>query len=143
MSQATRNQNTELLGNAPARGLRIIVADDDARMREFYEAVLTQIGHQVVGSAANGKQLAQLCFDTQADLVVTDIRMPEMDGLSAARIVSACLQLPFLFVSAYHDAGLIFEASSRSLGYGYLVKPVRQEDLAAAIPIAVRRFRER
>jgi AmiR/NasT family two-component response regulator len=126
----------------PVRGLRIIVADDDKRMREFYWEVLSRMGHEVVGSAADGAQLVDVCLSTEADLVVTDIRMPEMDGIEAAHIVTERIEVPFLFVSAYHDDSLINEASL-TFSYGYLVKPIKQEDLATTIPIALRRFWER
>ena len=122
--------------------LRIIVADDDSRMREFYEEVLSRLGHDVVGVAADGRALVEACLATEADLVVTDIRMPELDGIQAARIVSDQVELPFLFVSAYYDDSLIEEAS-KVFSYGYLVKPIKQQDLAATIPVAMRRFRER
>jgi AmiR/NasT family two-component response regulator len=126
----------------PVEGLRIVVADDDARVREFYEAMLIHLGHRVVGSAADGLELARLCLNVPADLVVTDIRMPRMDGIQAAHIVTERVELPFLFVSAYHDDTLINEASM-TFSYGYLVKPIKQEDLATTIPIAMRRFWER
>jgi len=100
------------------------------------------MGHEVVGSAADGAQLVDVCLSTEADLVVTDIRMPEMDGIEAAHIVTERIEVPFLFVSAYHDDSLINEASL-TFSYGYLVKPIKQEDLATTIPIALRRFWER
>jgi two-component system, response regulator PdtaR len=126
----------------PVRGLRIIVADDDARMREFYAEVLSLMGHDVVGVAADGRELVAACLSAEADLVVTDIRMPDMDGIHAAHVVAEHVELPFLFVSAYHDDALIDEAS-KTFSYGYLVKPIKQQDLASTIPIAMRRFWER
>jgi AmiR/NasT family two-component response regulator len=126
----------------PIPALRIIVADDDRRMREFYQEVLSRMGHVVVGVAADGRELVAACLEAEADLVVTDIRMPELDGIEAAHIVSAHVDLPFLFVSAYYDASLIDEAS-KVFSYGYLVKPIKQQDLAATIPVAMRRFWER
>ena len=137
-----RTQPNSRAARGPLRGLRIIIADDDTRMREFYREVLTRMGHTVAGSAADGRELIDLCLTTAADLVVTDIRMPEMDGIQAAHIVTERVEMPFLFVSAYHTDSLITEASM-TFSYGYLVKPIKQEDLATTIPIAVRRFRER
>jgi AmiR/NasT family two-component response regulator len=126
----------------PMPALRIIVADDDRRMREFYQAVLSRLGHVVVGVAADGRELVEACLAADADLVVTDIRMPELDGIQAAHIVSEHVDLPFLFVSAYYDDSLIDEAS-KVFSYGYLVKPIKQKDLATTIPVAMRRFWER
>jgi two-component system, response regulator PdtaR len=126
----------------PVRKLRIVVADDDRRMREFYGEVLSRAGHEVVGVAADGEELVALCLEHQPDLVVTDIRMPNMDGIEAADVINSEMEIPFLFVSAYYDAALVDEAS-KVFSYGYLVKPIKQEDLATTIPIAMRRFRER
>lgn len=126
----------------PVRGLKVIVADDDRRMREFYVEVLALIGHEVVAAAANGAELVDACLSVDADLVVTDIRMPELDGIEAAHRVTEQVELPFLFVSAYHDDALINQASM-TFSYGYLVKPIKQEDLATTIPVAMRRFWER
>jgi AmiR/NasT family two-component response regulator len=126
----------------PISALRIIVADDDHRMREFYQEVLSRLGYVVVGVAADGRELVEACLEADADLVVTDIRMPELDGIQAAHIVSEHMDLPFLFVSAYYDDALVDEAS-KVFSYGYLVKPIKQQDLATTIPIAMRRFWER
>jgi CheY-like chemotaxis protein len=123
-------------------GLRIIVADDDERMREFYVVVLSSLGHEVTATASNGYELVDKCLNNgAADLVITDIKMPGLDGIGAAHVITERVAVPFLFVSAYHDEALIREASM-SFSYGYLVKPIKKEDLATSIPIAVQRFRE-
>ena len=126
----------------PLTGLRIAVADDDDRMREFYEVVLAQLGHHVVASAENGHELVEACLLSDVDLVISDIRMPGMDGAQAARILAAQRDVPFVFVSAYHDDALT-HTISQDFSYGHLVKPINEKDLAATIPDAMRRFRER
>lgn len=138
----TSDHDTRQPKTRPIRALRIVVADDDKRMREFYEEVLKRVGHVVVGAAADGAELVALCLEKQPDLVVTDIRMPNVDGIEAAHTISDQVELPFLFVSAYYDDSLIDEASN-TFSYGYLVKPIKQEDLATSIPVAMRRFWER
>lgn len=122
--------------------LTIVVADDDERMRQFYVVVLSELGHDVAGTAADGYELVDRCRQQDVDLVITDIKMPGLDGIGAAHVITDRKPVPFLFVSAYHDERLIREAS-RSFGYGYLVKPIKKEDLATSIPIAVQRFRDR
>jgi response regulator NasT len=126
----------------PLSDLRIAIADDDDRMREFYRAVLSDMNHCVIASASNGRELVTACLDGNPELVITDIRMPEVDGVQAAHLVTQHRSLPFLFVSAYHDETLI-NTVSHEFAYGYLVKPIKQQDLAAAIPVAMRRFWER
>jgi AmiR/NasT family two-component response regulator len=141
-SEKSRDADAAFRAERPLRGLRIIVADDDRRMREFYQAVLTDMQHKVIACAADGSDLVSACLEQAADLVVTDIRMPDIDGLQAARIISQHKELPFVFVSAYHDDVLV-DTVSVEYSYGYLVKPIRQEDLATTIPVAMRRFWER
>lgn len=122
--------------------LKIVVADDDERMRQFYVVVLSALGYEVTGTAANGYELVDQCLNERVDLVITDIKMPGLDGIGAAHVITERMPVPFLFVSAYHDESLIREASM-SFSYGYLVKPIKKQDLAASIPIAVQRFRDR
>ena len=117
--------------------LRIIVADDDALMREFYTYVLVHLGYDVVASAADGAELVAACEATKADLVVTDIRMPGMSGIDAARIIAQRAEVPFLFVSAFHDE-ILTDQVSPNVRYAYLKKPIKEEHLAAMVRAAVR-----
>jgi response regulator NasT len=117
--------------------LRIIVADDDALMREFYSQVLVHLGYDVVASAADGAELVAACEATAVDLVVTDIRMPGMSGIDAARIIAKRVQVPFLFVSAFHDE-ILTDQVSPNVRYAYLKKPIKEEHLAAMVRAAVR-----
>jgi len=61
--------------------LRIAVADDEPDMRKYFETILPRFGHEVVSVAENGRQLVEHCRTLQPDLVITDIKMPDMDGL--------------------------------------------------------------
>ena len=119
--------------------LNIVAADDDARMREFYRDVLQHLGYGVVGVAADGRSLVEMCLraEDSVDLVVTDIRMPNMSGVHAACIVAERRASPFLFVSAFQD-DLLSQATNLPFDYSYLIKPVSLLDLAAAIPRAAR-----
>lgn len=121
--------------------LRIVAADDEVDMRDFYRTILTRQGHQVVGVAANGRELVELCREHQPDLVVTDIGMPELDGLDAVREISRESPIPAIVVSAYHDEEFLDRARSDSI-LAYLVKPIRAKDLEPAIVLARQRFRE-
>ena len=123
------------------RSLRIAVADDEADMRDYFQDILPDLGHQVVAVASNGRELVERCRAGQVDLVITDIKMPEMDGIDAAREITRAMNLPFILVSAYHDPELI-ERAGASHVMAYLVKPIEQADLATAIAVARRRFDE-
>jgi two-component system, response regulator PdtaR len=98
-------------------------------------------GHQVVSVAETGRELVEHCRTLQPDLVITDIRMPDMDGIEAAQLLSRERALPIILVSAYHDPALIERAEADHV-LAYLVKPITQADLAPAIAVAVRRFEE-
>jgi response regulator NasT len=122
-------------------GLRIAVADDEPEMRDFFEKVLPRFGHQVIAVAENGVQLVEHCRRVQPDLIITDIKMPDMDGIEASDQICKERPVPVILVSAYHDPSLIARAESDHV-QAYLVKPIGIADLPPAIAIAVRRFGE-
>lgn len=122
-------------------GLRIIVADDEVEMRDFFEKVLPRFGHQVVAVAENGAELVAHCRQLKPDLVITDIKMPEMDGIEACNQICRERAVPVILVSAYHDTALIARAEADHV-LAYLVKPIGLADLQPAISIATRRFKE-
>lgn len=119
--------------------LRIAVADDEADMRDYFQRILPLLGHQVVGAAATGKELVRLCAKVEPDLVITDIKMPDLDGIDAAVEICRENTIPVILVSAYHDADLIERAAADHI-LAYLVKPIKQADLEPAIALAMRRF---
>ena len=121
--------------------LRIAVADDELEMRDFFEKVLPRFGHQVVAVAENGAQLVEHCRRLQPDLVITDIKMPELDGIEASTQICRERAVPVILVSAYHDPALIERAEADHV-LAYLVKPIGLADLQPAIAIAIRRFNE-
>jgi len=121
--------------------LRIVVADDEADMRDYFRKMLPHLGHRLVAAAENGRDLVQLCMEKRPDLVITDIKMPDMDGIDAATEIYKSMALPVILVSAYHDAALIARAEADHI-MGYLVKPIKQADLEPVIALAMRRFQQ-
>ncbi len=122
-------------------GLRIVVADDESEMRDFFEKVLPRFGHKVVAVAENGTQLVEHCRQLQPDLVISDIKMSELDGIEACTSICNERPVPVILVSAYHDPALIARAENDHV-LAYLVKPIGIADLQPAISIATRRFAE-
>ncbi|MCC6416857.1 MAG: response regulator [Gemmataceae bacterium] len=121
--------------------LRIAVADDEPDMRDYFRKILPRLGHQVVAVAENGRDLIEQCRTATPDLVLTDIKMPEMDGIDAARSIYAERPVPVVLVSAYHDSDLIARAEADHV-MGYLVKPIKQADLEPVMALAIRRFEQ-
>lgn len=124
-----------------SQALRIAVADDEQDMRDFFEKMLPLFGHKVVSVAEDGRQLVEHCRDLKPDLVITDIKMPELDGIDASSEICRERPIPIILVSAYHDPELIARAENDHV-MGYLVKPIGKADLPPAIALAMRRFGE-
>jgi len=123
------------------QSLRIVVAEDEPNMREYWQTTLPVLGHRVEGLAQSGSEPLELCRGRRPDLVITDIKMPELDGIDAAREVFRERPVPIIVVSAYHDPDLIERAGASHI-LGYLVKPIKEADLLPAIELAIRRFEE-
>ena len=121
--------------------LRIAVADDEPDMRDYFKKSLLRLGHQVVIVAANGCELVEQCRKLRPDLVITDIKMPGMDGIDAATHLCREAPVPVILVSAFHDPELMARAESNHI-LGFLVKPIKQADLTPAIALAMRRFEQ-
>jgi response regulator NasT len=121
--------------------LRISVADDESDMRDYFEKMLPRLGHRVVSAAETGRELVEHCRTLKPDLVITDIKMPDMDGIAAANAIYREMPLPVILVSAYYDQELVERAEADHI-LAYLVKPIEQKDLAPAIAIAWARFQQ-
>src|SRR2546426_9047355 len=121
--------------------LRIAVADDEPRIQQYFRRILPLLGYEVVCVAGTGQELVDECRTLRPDLVITDIKMPDMDGIDAATQLYNEWPVPVILVSAYHDAGLIERAEADHI-MGYLVKPIKQADLVPTIAIAMRRFEQ-
>jgi response regulator NasT len=121
--------------------LRIVVADDEPDMRDYFRKILPRLGHQVVAAAADGTELVARCRELHPDLVITDVKMPGLDGIDAAVYLYKEEPVPVILVSAYHDPELIRRAEADHI-MGYLVKPIKQADLEPTIVLALRRFQQ-
>jgi AmiR/NasT family two-component response regulator len=121
--------------------LRVAVADDELDMREFLDETLRRLGHDVVAVVENGQQLVEACRSERPDLVITDIRMPELDGLDAAQSIYNVRPVPIIVITAHHDREFVERAQERHV-LAFLVKPIDENDLQPAIAIALRRFDE-
>lgn len=121
------------------KSLRVLIADDDGLTLMVMRKTLTALGHEVVGEAADGQECEQLARKLQPDLVIVDIRMPNMDGLEAARRIQAVRPTPVIILSAHSEAGLGSEAAHAG-AHAYLVKPFSAQQLEPAIELALANF---
>lgn len=112
--------------------LRILVADDEADVLEYYQRLLPRLGHQVVAVAANGRDLVALSRELRPDLVITDLRMPGMDGHEAARELWQDSPIPVLFISADAEDARAACVGGHSPAAA-LAKPVKRPDLERAL----------
>src|SRR5512136_3001398 len=120
--------------------LKIIVADDESIIRLGLKGMLTDLGHEPY-LASNGREALDLARTIDADLALLDINMPITDGLEAAKVIARKHPMPIIFLTAYGQQDLIEKATQLPI-HGYLIKPVNERDLAAAIGVALARFDE-
>jgi two-component system, response regulator PdtaR len=127
------------------RQANVLIVDGDPVARTDLRALLTQLGHSVVGEAESGGQALALTRALRPDLVLMDVLLPALSGLEVARALAAeRLSAVLLFTGATGatDDDTI-EAADGTGAMGFLTQPLRPGDLRAAIPIAISRFRER
>ena len=120
---------------------RVIIADDEALIRMDLREMLTNQGYRVVGEVADGHSAVNQARELRPDIVIMDIKMPDMDGIEAAKILTEERIAPVVLISAYSQRELVERAREAGV-VAYLVKPYREEDLAPAVEVALARFRE-
>jgi response regulator NasT len=120
---------------------RVIVADDESLIRMDLREMLTNLGYLVVGEVADGRSAVNQARELRPDIVIMDIKMPDMDGIEAAKILTEERVAPVVLLSAYSQRDLVDRAREAGVT-AYLVKPYREEDLTPAIEVALARFRE-
>jgi response regulator NasT len=120
---------------------RVIIADDESLIRMDLREMLTNLGYLVVGEAGDGRSAVNLAREVRPDIVVMDVKMPDMDGIEAARVLTEERIAPVLLLSAYSQQELVQRARQAGVA-GYLVKPFRESDLTPAIEVVLARFSE-
>ena len=120
---------------------RVLIAEDSPRMRHILYKLLELMGYVVVGQAIHGRQAVEMTEALHPDVVITDISMPDMDGIEAAQLIQERCPTPVVVITAHASHDLVDRASKVGVG-AYLVKPPREEELARAITIAIARFQD-
>jgi AmiR/NasT family two-component response regulator len=119
--------------------VRILIAEDDFLVGRMIRGTVEQLGYTVVGEAGDGLEAVEMVQALQPDLVLMDIKMPDMDGLEAARIIYDSCPTPVVVMTAYETSKLLHLASTVGVG-AYLVKPPNAGEMERAITIALARF---
>ncbi len=120
---------------------RVIIADDESLIRKDLREMLTNLGYLVVGEVGDGRSAVNLARELQPDAVVMDIKMPDMDGIEAASILTEERIAPVVLLTAYSQRELVERAKDAGVA-GYIVKPFHESDLSPAIEVALARFSE-
>lgn len=119
---------------------RVVVAEDESLIRMDIVETLREHGFDVVGEAGDGEVAIALATDLKPDVVVMDIKMPNLDGISAAKAISA-LQIPVVLLTAFAQREL-FEQAAEAGAMAYVLKPFNPNDLLPAVEIALHRHSE-
>lgn len=126
-------------GSSPA--FRVIIAEDDPLIRLDLRESLEEEGYEVVGEAGNGAEAIELVRQLRPDLAILDIKMPEVDGLVAAREIVGQRLAAVIVLTAFSQRDLIEQARDAG-ALNYLIKPFERTELVPAIELAIARFRE-
>ncbi len=120
---------------------RLVIADDESIIRMNLKETLVGLGYLVVGEAGDGVSVINLARELRPDLVLMDIKMPKLDGIQAAKILTEEKISPVLLLTAYSDRELVERAKEAGV-VNYVVKPFREAELLPAIEIAMARYQE-
>jgi response regulator NasT len=127
--------------NASQLSTRIVIAEDEAIIRLDLRETLEEEGYIVVADTGRGDDAIELVRQHKPDVAIFDIKMPGLDGLDAARVVSAEKICPVVMLTAFSQREVIEQARDAG-ALAYLVKPFQKTDLVPAIELAIGRFRE-
>jgi two-component system cell cycle sensor histidine kinase/response regulator CckA len=119
--------------------VRVLIAEDDYLVSKMIEGLLEEIGYTVVGEAADGLEAVEMTQSLQPDVVLMDIKMPNMDGIEATRRIYESCPTPVVMLTAYDRPELVERASAAGAG-AYLVKPPHVREMERTITIAMARF---
>lgn len=126
-----------------SKKLRILIADDESIIRLDLKEMLEECGHEVVGEAADGSIAVELAAKLNPDLIIMDVKMPNMDGLEAVRAINVPGQArtPVVMVTAYSAPELVEQAVELGV-FAYLVKPIKEADILPTLEVAMSRAEE-
>lgn len=122
-------------------GARVVIAEDEAIIRLDLKEILESEGYEVVGETGRGDEAVDLVTTHGPDLAILDVKMPGLDGIEAARRITADKKVAVLILTAFSQRNLIEDAHDAGVS-AYLVKPFQRSELVPAIEVALARFEE-
>lgn len=127
--------------NISKKDIQVLIAEDDYLVGEMIRGMLLEMGYVIIGQASDGLEATELTQSLRPDIILMDIKMPDMDGLHATRLIHESCPTPVVVLTAYETSELLQEASAAGVG-AYLVKPPNPHDMDRAITIALARFKD-
>jgi len=121
--------------------LKVLLAEDEPAVAASIEQQIRALGHEVIAEATTGSEAVRLAAQKRPDVIVMDIRMPDCDGIEAARQIAEQSPLPIVFLTGHFEEEFLAGAAA-SGGLAYLLKPATSEQLQAALTLAYTRFAE-
>ena len=122
--------------------IKIHIAEDESIILMNFKMILQQLGYEVVGSSVNGEKALKDILELKPDLLLLDINMPRLDGISLFESVSKAYDAACIFITGHFSEAFV-EKAKKAGALGYLIKPVDEKQLKASIEVAVARFDER
>ena len=120
--------------------MRVLIVEDESLIRMDLRDIIESCGHEVVAEGTNGVEALELCKKHKPDIILMDVKMPELDGIEAARQIGFHHEAPVVLLTSYSQQDLIDKARDSGV-YGYLIKPVREEQLVPTLEMALGRFK--
>ena len=120
--------------------MRVLIVDDESLIRMDLRDIIESCGHEVVAEGTNGVEALALCKKHKPDIILMGVKMPELDGIEAARQIGFHHEAPVVLLTSYSQQDLIDKARDSGV-YGYLIKPVREEQLVPTLEMALGRYK--
>lgn len=127
--------------NKEKKNLRVLVADDDFLVSREITRAVESAGFKIIGTASNGKEVVEMARSLQPDVIIMDIKMPELDGIQASGQIQESSPTPVVVLTAYESHHLLERASLSGVG-AYLVKPPKPAEIERAVTIAMARHND-
>ncbi len=115
---------------------RILVVEDESIIRLDLTTILEDSGYEVIGEAGDGEKAVELALSLPLDLIIMDIKMPKLNGLKAAKIISQKKDTPIILLTAYSQKEFVDQSKEANV-VAYLVKPVSKSNLIPAVEVAL------